>query len=142
MALGFRLNMLPEFMPGERIHHFHKWLWAVSSKSPPTFRVSSSLPLIQEIGFYVTDRRITLVGNAFRLLFQQFDIWFPGKVLGRDPEIFKAVSTGRNSLFGDYLEILSEDPKPHWYRSRELRLRLFLRDPGRLERLIGGLSKA
>ena len=140
MALGFKFNVLPEFLPGEKVCHFHKWLWAVSSKSPPSFRLSSSLPLVQEIGFYVTDRRIFFVAHVFRLLVQQFNIWFPGREQGNAPEIFKAVSTGRNALLGNYLEILSEDPQPHWYRSRELRLRLFLRDAGGLEKLINGLK--
>jgi hypothetical protein len=90
---------------------------------------------------YVTNRRIVLVACAFRLLPQQFNIWFPGKAQGDDPELFKAVSTGNNALLGNYLELLSEDPKRHWYRSRELRLRLFMREPEALQRLISQVNR-
>jgi hypothetical protein len=140
MALGFKFSLPPEFQPGETVLHFKEWVWAVSSKSPPSARLFLSLPPVTDAGMYVTDRRIVLAAYTFRLMAQQFNIWFPGKEQGEEPEIFKAVSTGRNAWLGDYLELLSEDAQPHWYRSRELRLRIFMRHPEVLHQLIAGLT--
>ena len=136
MALGFKFNTLPAFQPGETVLHCKKWLWAISCKSLPSYRLFFSLPPLWEAGLYVTDRRIVLMAHAFRLLTQEFSIWFRRTTGGKDPELFKSVSTGCGRWSGSYLELISEDPRTHWYRSRELRLRLFLRNPGALEHLI------
>ena len=136
MGLGFKLGILPAFQPGETVLHFQKWLWALSCKSPPTYRLFFSLPPLTEAGLYVTDRRIVVVACVLRLLIQEFSLWFAPASLEPSRELFKAVSVGSGRWSGSYLEVISEDPRPHWYRSRELRLRFFMRHPGALERLI------
>ncbi len=141
MALGFKFNLLPELLPGERVMHFKKWVWGISSKSLPTYRLFFSLPPLWEAGLYVTNRRVVLMVHCFRLLTQEFSLWFRGKTRGDDAELFKAVSTGQCRWSGSYLELVSEDPKPHWYRSCKLRLRLFMCHPQVLEQIINEASR-
>jgi hypothetical protein len=136
MALGFKSNPYPAFRPGETVLQFKSRVWRLSCKSLPTYRLFFSLPPLTEAALYVTDRRIVLMANVLRLLCQEFSIWFKGRADGKNPELFKSVSTGTGHWSGQYLELISEDPQKHWCRSRELRLRFFLRNPGPLQQLI------
>jgi hypothetical protein len=140
VALGFTFNPLPAFQPGETVLHFEKRLWALSCMSPPTYRLFFSLPPLTEAAMYVTDRRVVLIDSVLRWLTQEFSIWFAPESHQPARELFKAASLGSGRWSGNYLELISEDPQRHWYRSRELRLRFFMRDPGVLERLISGTA--
>ena len=136
MDTRFRFCLLPHLLAEEKTLHFKRWIWGASFKSYPSYRVFSSLPPLWEAGFYITDRRILLVAHLFRLLTQEVSLWFPGKAEGTDPEVVRDVCVGTGRLLGSYLEITSEDPTKHWYRSRELRSRIFMREPEDLRRLI------
>jgi hypothetical protein len=136
MALGLKFSLLPEFQPGETVLHSKPWIWALSCKSPPTYRLFFSLPLLWKAGLYVTDRRIVLMAHAFHLWTQELSIWFSRGPQGEERELFKSVSTGSSRWAGRYLELISEDLQTHWYRSRELRLRFFIRDTEVLRQLI------
>jgi len=141
MTLGFKFNVLPELLAGETVLYFKKWVWGISCKSLPTYRLFFSFPPLWEAGLYITDRRIILMAHCFRLLTQEFSLWFPGKTPSGDAEWFKAVCTGLSGLAGDYLELISENPNPQWYRSRELRLRFFMRHPHEIEQIINEAEK-
>jgi hypothetical protein len=141
MPLGFKLCVLPAFQPGETILHFKKCVWALSCKSSPTYRLFFSLPPLMEAAMYVTDRRILLLDCVVRLFPQEFSIWFAHESPGQDQEMFETVSASRGRWSGSYLELVSRNVEPHWYRSRELRLRLFMRDPETLRQLISETAR-
>jgi hypothetical protein len=136
MTLGFKFFPFPTFQPGETVLYCQPWVRALSCKSPPSYRLFFSLPPLTEMAMYVTDRRIFLIDCFLRLLPQEFSVWFSRGPQGEEREMFKSVSTGRVHWSGNYLELISEDLQTHWYRSRELRLRLFLRNPEPLRQLI------
>ncbi|HWI57733.1 MAG TPA: serine/threonine-protein kinase, partial [Bacillota bacterium] len=128
-SLQFKTSYLPELLPGERVVHFKRRLWAIFNKSWPTYRLFFSLPPLWEAGMYITDRRILLISHFFGLLVQEFSLWFPGKARDGGVELLKEVSTGKSDWFGTFLQLDSEAPREHWYRSRKLMLRIYLRDP-------------
>ena len=136
MDIRFEFCLLPQLISQEKVVYFKRWVWGASFKSYPTYRVFFSLPPLWEEGFYVTDRRILIVTYLFRLFAQEYSLWFPGKGRSPDSEFVKEVRVGEGRVFGKYLEIISEDPIKHWYRSRELRSRIFMRNAGDVCKLI------
>jgi hypothetical protein len=130
------LSLLPRLFTGEKILHCQPWLWAASGKSLPSYRVSLSLPLVQEMGLYVTDRRVLLCGWLFRLIRFEWAAWFPGKGGSADQDSVTEVSVGRSPLLGRYLQLVTYDPVEHWWRSREARVRLFMKNPEPLCRIL------
>ncbi|TAL05092.1 MAG: serine/threonine protein kinase [Verrucomicrobia bacterium] len=127
-AVWFSTQLLPDWLPGERVLHFQQRLWAVFNHSWPTGRFFFSLPPLWSAGMYVTDRRVLLLSH-FLGIAQRFSLWFPGKAPDAQREMLKEVSVGRSGLLGEFLELKSEDFKPRWWRSRELRIRAYLRQP-------------
>jgi hypothetical protein len=128
--------MLPSFLPGEKVLFFKSWVWAGSFKSWPSYRWLLSVPLLVEHGLYVTDRRVLHVFHIFRIIKQEERQWFEGKQEPGDNELVKDVSCGKSLLLGPYLDIVSENPVKRWYRSPKIRLRLFMKNPERIRRII------
>jgi len=137
--ITFRVH--PCFQPGEQVLVSKPWLWFSSAKSLPAYRVLVSLPPLWEAGMYVTDRRILLVAHVLRLVALESST---GLVDGGDPienERVREVRTARHWLWGPYLEIISENGRKHWYRSRLLRLRVYSKDSESLAKTILGAMK-
>ncbi len=139
----FRTSMLPELLPGERVVHFKRRVWAAFNYSPPSCRLFFSLPPLWEAGLYVTDQRILFVAHALGVFGQEFSIWFNRNLEAGRRELLQKTSTGRSFLLGDYLDIRSEAPQRHWYRGRELLLRIYTRRPDLLgEKIVAARSGA
>jgi hypothetical protein len=136
MSVRFKLSMFPPLLPGEKVLLFREWLWLGSVKSLPTYRVWFFPPPLFEEGLYVTDRRLLHVFHFVRVLTQEFSQWFEGKAERGEDELLKDLSIGRSRLLGPYLDVVSESPVKRWYRSRRLRLRLFMRNAEPLCRII------
>jgi serine/threonine protein kinase/predicted esterase len=135
-----QFGLMPNLLPGERVLHFQKRLGATLWKSLPTYRFNVSWPPLSEVELYVTDRRVIVLTNVLRLVTNEFSMWFRNTAPGAASEVFKRVTLGQSRWFGPYLELISEHPEKRWYRSRELRLRLFVREPEVLETLISSAS--
>ena len=133
MSVAFSFNLLPSLLPGEKVLFFKRWVWGLSAKSPPSYRIFWSAPPLWEAGLYVTDRRLLLVVHLFRLLTQQVSLWLHEE---EGDEYVKDVSVGRSRLFGPYLEVVSENPTKEWFRSPRCRSRFFMRDPESLRGII------
>jgi tRNA A-37 threonylcarbamoyl transferase component Bud32 len=128
-SMRFRTGYLPELLPGETVVHVKRRLWAVFNKSLPTWRLFFSLPPLWEAGLYVTDRRLLLISHFLGLLGQEFSIWFPGRAPAGEAEFLRGVTVGRSRWLGSCLDLKSECLRKRWYRSRELLLRLYVREP-------------
>ena len=136
MSLQFRFNSLPALQPGETVLLFKKWVWAMSTKSLPSYRVFASLPPLCEAGLYITNRRVLVLASVFRLLTQEISQWHAGFAEGGDSDVIRRVELGRSSLVGPYLEIVSTTAEQHWYRSPDLRVRLYIRNAEDARRII------
>lgn len=136
----YQFGLLPNLQSGERVVHFQKWIRATLWKSPPIYRFFFSLPPMGEVGLYVTDRRVIVVSHTFRLITHEFSLWFPATAPGPVCEALQRVTTGQSRWFGPYLELTSVHPEKRWYRSRELRLRLYTREAESLRKTIVSAS--
>ena len=129
-GIRLKFNLLPALHPGEKILFVKKWVGFCTGLSHPSYRCSFSLPPILDQGFYVTDRRVLHVFYIFRILAQEFDEWFEGKEKeSKDTEFIKEIKVGRHWLCGSYLEIVSENSTQQWFRSKRLRIRIYMRNP-------------
>jgi len=127
-------HLLPRLLAGERVIHCQSWLWVAPTKSLPSYRVSVSLPLLQEMGCYLTDRRLLLTCWLFRLVRFDWVAWFGRREDGAERDSIKEVSVGRSPILGRYLQIVTCNPVKHWWRSCEGRIRLFMENPEPLNR--------
>jgi serine/threonine protein kinase len=132
----YQFGLLASLEAGERVLHFQKRVGATLWKSLPTYRLNVSWPPLSEMELYVTDQRVIVVSHVLRLVTNEFSIWFPSAAPGAPRERFRRVTVGQSRWFGCYLDLISEHPEKTWYRSRELRSRLYLGQPELLERLI------
>jgi hypothetical protein len=135
-GLKVSLNLPPRLLAGEKVIYFQPCVWAASGKSLPSYRMSLSLPLIQEMGLYVTDRRVFLPCWLLRLVRFEWAAWFRSEDKSADQDQIEEVSVGRNLLLGRYLQLVTYDPVKHWWRSRKARIWLFMKDPESVCRLI------
>jgi len=111
-------------------------MWAVSGKSLPSYRISLEVPLLQDISLYVTDQRVLLSGWVLRLLRVDWTGWFAVEDTSGDWDRITEVPVGRKPLFGQYLQLVTHNPVRHWWRSHEARIRLFMRNPEPLCRML------
>jgi hypothetical protein len=130
------LSLLPRLFAGERVLYSRSWLWAASGKSLPSYRISFSLPLVQEMGLCITDKRVLLPCWLFRLIRFEWAAWFDVKDANADQDRVNGVSVGRAPLLGPYLQLVTYNPVRHWWRSCEARIRLFMKNPEPLCRLL------
>ncbi len=133
-------NLLPLLRHEEKVLFLKRWVPIGSVKSLPTYRWWVSLPPFVEHGLYVTNRRILHVFIIFRLLKQEHSQWFHGKQEPEDEELFKEAEVGRSLLLGPYVDVVSENVVKRWWRSRRCRLRLFMRDPESVYKVISAIS--
>jgi hypothetical protein len=130
------LNLPPRLLAGEKMLHFKPMVWAISGKSLPSYRVSLSLPLIQEVGLCVTDRRVLLTCWLLRLIRFEWSAWFTGEDKTADQDHLETIAVGRSAFLGPYLELITSNPVVHWWRSRKARIRLYMKSPELVRPLI------
>ena len=126
MTTGLKASLKPppRLLAGERVLYFKPVVWAASGKSLPSYRFSLRLPLIQEMGLYITDRRVVLSCWLLRLVHVEWMAWFGSKDGNADRDQIEEVSVGRNPVLGQYLQLATYDPVKHWWRSRKARIRI------------------
>ena len=122
---AFRISADLPLVAGETVLCARRDVQVGSALSLPSYRLFFTLPPLLEVGLLVTDRRVVLHGLCLRLLSQVTSLWFGGDDVAR--ERLESVSVGNAPLLGEYLEVHSIEPVDHWFRSRRLRLRLFVR---------------
>jgi len=136
MGLRLKVNLHPFFHPGEKALFTEPWVWLMSWKSFPNFRVTFSIPPLSEAGMYVTDRRVLLIFHLFRIVTMESSFYLDENAQTGGNDCLKEVTVGHSRLFGPYLQMISENPQKKWYRSTRARIRIFMRNPESLRRII------
>jgi hypothetical protein len=128
-GMRLRLNLLPTLQSGEKVLFVEKWVAFCTYLSSPTYRWSFSLPPVMDQGFYVTDKRVLHILHIFRLFSEEFNQCFGKETCVCDTDFIKEIRTSKHWLCGPYLEIVSENATKQWGRSTRARLRLYMRNP-------------
>ncbi len=140
MSLELHLGPAPRLLAGEQVLYFKPVIWMVSGKSLPSYRIAPWLPLIQEMAFYVTNRRVLLpCWLMLRLVRFEWAAWLRREDSVPDQDVVQTAGTGRHPLLGPYLQLITVNPVPHWYRSRQARIRFYMKAPEIPCRLISDL---
>ena len=137
---NLHISPFPVFEPGERILTVRRYIRFSRVKSWPTYRWIFSLPLILDVGMYVTDRRILTKVYVFRVFNQEFSQWFDNGSL-RHSEIVRETKVGKG-LLGAYLEIVSENSGRVWFRSPRAYLRHYMGSPESVQQVLPVPNKA
>ena len=85
---------------------------------------------------FITDQRVLHIAHIFRLITIEFDQWVEGNEGRKGTELIKTARANRHWLCGPYLEIVSENTKSLWFRSRQARMRLYMRNAESVFRII------
>jgi hypothetical protein len=134
MDATVEFNLLPSFSADEKIIYSKKRVWALTVKSLPTFRYFLSIPPLWDVSFYVTDKRIFIVGYLFRFLKFETSQWYYQE--NDNAELLKEFNIGRSKIFCSYLEVISENSVKKWYRSPLLGIRFFMKNPEDVYKII------
>lgn len=97
-------------------------------KSGINYRAMPTLPLIQDIGLFITNHRAILRGEIFMSLYDKdIDFWFPDHAPSADSEIITAVQFGHSSVAGDSLKISTRSEKEHFLRAKDAEFQIFVK---------------
>jgi hypothetical protein len=116
----------PALQPGETLVARQPDVGLAVYKSGINYRMAPSLPLLQAVGFFITDRRAILRGELFMNLYDRdVDFWFPGSAPGADAETITRVSTERVEPLGGCLRIETFADRDHLLRKKAAVFQIF-----------------
>ena len=128
-SLKGRANQQPPLLIGESVLYFQPHVWVASGKALPSYRVTVSVPFIQEMSLCVTDKRVVFSCRLFRLMRFDWAAWYVTEDSAGDLDRIEEVSIGTSLLLGPYLQMMTSNPVRHWWRSRFARIRIQMKDP-------------
>lgn len=119
----------PQLVPGENILFARPNVGLSLFKSGVTFRAIVDIPVLQDVGFFITDRRLILRGELFATLFDRdVSYWLPGHLPDAGSEQVTGVSIGSAEKLGSFLLIDTRTDREPVLRKREAQLQVFLPD--------------
>ncbi len=119
----------PQLTPGESILFARPDVGLSLFKSGVTFRAVVDIPILQDVGFFVTDRRLILRGELFATLFDKdVSYWLPGHLPDQESEQVTGVSAGSAETLGSFLLINTRTDRYPLLRKPEAQLQVFLPD--------------
>jgi hypothetical protein len=136
MSICYHFHALAELRPGESVLMFRKWVRALSVTSSPSYRVFCSVPPLFEAGLYITNRRVLVVASVLRLLVQEVSQWHAGQAEAVGDDVIRRLDVGQGRWLGPFLDVVSTSNQRNWYRSPELRMRLYMGDAEQARRII------
>lgn len=153
MGTEFRWEWTSILLPGEMVRAKWPRVWYMLGKSMPSYRAFFPLPPLWDASCVVTNHRIIVSARLFIVFAQYFSIWFPGKAPQGESELFTSASICEpppgaawwkfmEAPNSPYLEIFSEQPNKHWYRSRILRLWLVTRNRTLLRQFLSAIESS
>jgi len=119
----------PELHAGEKLLAARPDVGFAVYKSGINYRIAPSLPVLQSVGFYITDRRAILRGELFMSLYDKdVDFWLPGHAPAPGDETITEVSADSVEVLGQFLRIATIADRPHVLREKTAAFQIFTRD--------------
>lgn len=125
----------PSLQPGERLLAAQPDVGLTLYQSGINYRAAPTLPLVQNVGFYVTDRRAILRGEIFMNLYDKdVDFWLPGHAPQPGDETIVSVSVEQVAVLGDCLRIATRAERDHLLRAKDAVFQIFTANAASLAR--------
>jgi len=97
------------------------------ARTGPTFRGTVSIPVIQDLDLFITDRRIIVRAELFLGLFESdYVAWFPGPTRPPEADSLTAAYLTPDGPMGPHLTLVAQTGRPSLLRGPELKLALYL----------------
>jgi hypothetical protein len=123
----------PTLFPGEELLASGPDVGLAIYKSGINYRAAPTLPLVQNVGFYITDRRAILRGEIFMNLYDKdVNFWLPGLAPSAGDDVITQVALERGDFLGPYLRITTVADRTHFLRAKDATFQIFTADAERL----------
>jgi len=117
----------PTLLPGETLRLHAPAIRGAVARSGPTFRATVSLPVIQDLDLFITDRRVIVRAELFLGLFDaDYVAWFARSTAPAGADVLKSVQLTPEGPLGPVLTLVAETGRPSIVRGPELKLALYL----------------
>lgn len=117
----------PALAPGETLRLHASAIRGAVVRSGPTFRATISVPVIQDLDLFITDRRVIVRAELFLGLFgTDYVAWFPAAVTPDGGDVLRTVRLTAEGPLGPTLELIAKTGRPSVFRGPELKLALYL----------------
>lgn len=119
----------PTLDSGEALRFHAPAIQGAVARSGPTFRATVSIPVIQDLDLFITDRRIIVRAELFLGLFEaDYIAWFPGATRPAEADVLTAATLTADGPMGPHLNLVARTARPSLLRGPELELALYLPD--------------
>lgn len=119
----------PTLESGEALRLHAAGIKGAVARTGPTFRSTISIPVIQDLDLFITDRRIIVRAELFLGLFaSDYSAWFPEAARPADADVLAAAHVTPDGPLGPHLTLVARTGKPSLLRGPELKLALYLPD--------------
>ena len=121
----------PTLDPGETLQMHAPAIKGAVARSGPTFHATVSIPVIQDLDLFITDRRIIVRAELFLGLFEaDYVAWFPDATRPPDADSLTAAYLTPDGPMGPSLTLVARTGRPSLLRGPELKLALYLPNAG------------
>ncbi|MBK8006500.1 MAG: hypothetical protein IPK12_22120 [Gemmatimonadetes bacterium] len=117
----------PPLEPGEALRLHAPAIRGAVARSGPSFRATVSLPVVQDLDLFITDRRIIVRAEIFLGLFESdYIAWYPRADRPTESDVLTHVYLTPDGPMGPLLTLVAKTGRPSLLRGPELRLALYL----------------
>jgi hypothetical protein len=117
----------PKLQPGEAQRFHASSVRGVIGRSGPTYRATTSVPFIQDIDLFITDRRVIVRAELLLGLFDaDYSAWFPESSQPAGEDGLRSASLEESAILGPSLTLVATTGSRTIWRGPEMRLQLFL----------------
>ena len=117
----------PTLESGEGLRLHAPAIKGAVARTGPTFRASISIPVIQDLDLFITDRRIIVRAELFLGLFEaDYVAWFPETAHPPEADSLSAAYLTPDGPMGPHLTLVARTGRPSLLRGPELKLALDL----------------
>lgn len=118
---------IPSLEPHETLRLHRADVRGCFARSGLTQRGTVSIPLIQDIDLFITDRRVIVRAELFLGLFgADYVAWFASGSAPAGADVLASASAGEQRVLGPSLDLVATTGRQSALRGSELHLQLFL----------------
>ena len=117
----------PPLDSGEALRFHAPAIKGAVARTGPSFRATVSIPVIQDLDLFITDRRILVRAELFLGLIEaDYVAWFPGATRPAEADSLSGAYLTPDGPLGPHLTLVARTGRTSPLRGPELKLALYL----------------